>query len=448
MTQNRTRSSGARRGAIAAQAAVALLALMGVTAVALEGGILQAERRRAQSIADTSALAAAASLWKHAKTDGDSWSGGDTNSEGRDSANAIAAANGYIDSNSTRTITFNPGTFQAGPHIGKQIPMGQVEVIVQYNQRRYFSAIFGSGTLPVRARAVARGLLGEFDASILLLSENASPAFNINGNANVTDPGKIVVNSVSSNAFHVNGRSGSVVAGEIDVVGGITGTTSNISAPTLGSKDNVFAGPGNTQAHMDDPLGVNGINLAPPSSFGLVTRSNSQYSAAKDEVLQPGIYVGGILVKTSGVQMASGIYYIMDGEVRIQTNNGSLSSQAGGVLIYLTNNNGSDSYATFNLQGNATVNLHPMTAGPYAGMTIFQDRSAPVDNQLTIQGGSTSNLTGMVYAPQAQILISGGNVASGDAFIANTMNFDGNNTLTIPKPKIPVKASRVFGLVE
>src|SRR5437763_175740 len=101
--------SHSRRGAVAAQVAVSLLAIMGVAAIALEGGMLQAERRRAQATADTAALAAAADLYKRWNTN----SGTDADSSGRSpptdpttgmaykSAMAIAAANGYTTTTAT-----------------------------------------------------------------------------------------------------------------------------------------------------------------------------------------------------------------------------------------------------------------------------------------------------------------------------------------------------------
>ena len=46
-----------RRGAIAAQAAICLGVLLGISAVTIDGGLMQAERRRAQATADAAALA-------------------------------------------------------------------------------------------------------------------------------------------------------------------------------------------------------------------------------------------------------------------------------------------------------------------------------------------------------------------------------------------------------
>src|SRR5260370_42421925 len=105
---------GGRCGAVSAQVAVALVAITGGAAVAVEGGMLQAEKRRAQARADTAALAAAADLYKRWNTNG----GLDVDASGISpptdpttglaykSAVAIAAANGYT----TTTATISPNT--------------------------------------------------------------------------------------------------------------------------------------------------------------------------------------------------------------------------------------------------------------------------------------------------------------------------------------------------
>ena len=51
-----------RHGAVAVQVAICLTVLLGVAALAVDGGILMAERRHAQAAADAAALAAAVDL--------------------------------------------------------------------------------------------------------------------------------------------------------------------------------------------------------------------------------------------------------------------------------------------------------------------------------------------------------------------------------------------------
>ena len=52
-----------RRGAVAVWVAVSLVVLLGVAAISLDGGVLLAERRHAQSTADAAALAAASDMY-------------------------------------------------------------------------------------------------------------------------------------------------------------------------------------------------------------------------------------------------------------------------------------------------------------------------------------------------------------------------------------------------
>src|SRR5205807_8721013 len=71
-------------------------------------------------------------------------------------------ANGFPNG-STATVTVHiPPT--SGPFQNK---VGYAEVIITYNQPRHFSALWGSQTLPVQARAVAIGRRSEEHTSEL-----------------------------------------------------------------------------------------------------------------------------------------------------------------------------------------------------------------------------------------------------------------------------------------
>ncbi len=124
-----SQAGSTRRGMVAAQVVLSLSVLMAMLAVVADGGLLLVERRHAQATADAAALAAAASA----------------------SAMGVASANGYINDGTTSTVTVNnppsSGIFQGN--------YSYFEVIVTWNQPRFFSGIFGSGAIPVSARAVA-----------------------------------------------------------------------------------------------------------------------------------------------------------------------------------------------------------------------------------------------------------------------------------------------------
>jgi hypothetical protein len=187
-----------RRATVALLVAISLVALAAVAALALDAGVLQDDRRRLQGAADAAALAAADDLYQHYGTA----NGLDPNSTAAASARASASANGYADGTAA-TVTVNiPPT--SGHFVGKA---GYAEVIIAYNQPRYFSSAFGSGTLPVKARAVARGTWAAVADGIIVLDPKAPSALNAHGNGNLYVSGApVIVNSSDSNAATAQGN--------------------------------------------------------------------------------------------------------------------------------------------------------------------------------------------------------------------------------------------------
>ncbi|MDX8463893.1 pilus assembly protein, partial [Mesorhizobium sp. VK2D] len=57
------------------------------------------------------------------------------------------------------------------------------------------------------------------------------------------------------------------------------------------------------------------------------------------------------------------------------------------------------------INANETVDLSPMTSGPYAGISIFQAHGNT--QALTLNGGSGSVVSGFIYAPDAPITYAG-----------------------------------------
>jgi uncharacterized membrane protein len=92
-----------RRGSIAALAAVSMLAVLGVLATVMDGGLIQDRRRSVQAAADAAAMAAASDLWENYSVNG----GTDPSHTARQSALTTAAANGYNNDGTTNTVTVN-----------------------------------------------------------------------------------------------------------------------------------------------------------------------------------------------------------------------------------------------------------------------------------------------------------------------------------------------------
>src|SRR5207248_1938772 len=85
-----------RRGSVSILVAVSLTLMLGIVAIALDGGMLLSERRHAQAVADAAALAAASDLYL-----------GNSVNTAQQSALKSAAANGYTNDGVTSIITPN-----------------------------------------------------------------------------------------------------------------------------------------------------------------------------------------------------------------------------------------------------------------------------------------------------------------------------------------------------
>src|SRR4051812_45451500 len=125
--------SSRRRGKVVVVVALALSGLIGYTAIALEGGLMMDNKRRAQSAADTAALAAATTLYRNFQAD----LGKDKSGQANSAALNTAKLEGFTNDGKTSVVTVHiPPT--TGDHANKA---GYAEVIIEYYQRRYFSRI-------------------------------------------------------------------------------------------------------------------------------------------------------------------------------------------------------------------------------------------------------------------------------------------------------------------
>jgi uncharacterized membrane protein len=124
-----------RRGTVAVLVALSLIPIFGVVAFALDAGLLLDNHRRVQAAADAAALAGADDLFKNWSTN----NGTDASNKGSASALSTALANGFDNDGVDDTVTVNIPP-KSGSFSGKA---GYVEVIIQYNQQRDFSGIFG-----------------------------------------------------------------------------------------------------------------------------------------------------------------------------------------------------------------------------------------------------------------------------------------------------------------
>jgi Putative Flp pilus-assembly TadE/G-like len=439
-----------RRGMVAIMATISLTVLLMATALALDGGAMLVERRHAQETADAAALAAAIDLYQHYPLNG----GNDKAGTAKKSAQTAATANGYSNDGTSSTVTIHiPPT--AGNFVGQA---GYAEVIVTYQQPRTLSTIFGSGRMPVTARAVGRGGWVPPNPQIIIFDLAAASSL-----------------LVTNNLGTINVLSGPVVVNSSDPSAATNNTTANFSAPSFrvtGGMVGNFTGPKTLGVRpTPDPLSY----LPPPTSDVTGSPLSVQSSVAvtynnanpPPNPLPQGIYQGGITVTDDGVTpvnltLQPNGTYVMQGGGFSFTSTGNFTGN--GVLIYNqpTVPDGGQSLSIAgpvpsqldpfnpNPPPPGTITLSPLTTGPYQGITIFQQQSA-IDTMFLFGNGNTT-ITGTIYAANARVNVSTQsynthNDVCGTQFMSRKLQLAGLSTYTLTQLPQPAM-QRIIGLVE
>lgn len=424
LTKRPSANRWARRGAIIVLVAVSLLVVLAFVAIAIDGGGLLDKRRQAQATADAAAFAAAEDLFRNYPAN----KGLDPSGTARERALAIAAANGFAGDGTISTVTvhISPEAYTGGPRKGQPLPRGYAEVSVQYNQPRYFSVIFGSGAIPVPARAVARGNWEPSYIGIHVLDLHAPSALYGNGNGLAVITGaKVIVNSDNPEAATTNGLV--MQSDDFKITGG---------SRTIGG--GAFIGPIEYETPpQPDPL----RNIPEPDPTGMPSNNKLTLTNGTRNIT-PGVYRGGIKVSGQGnLNMAPGIYYMDSGGFAF-TGQGNL--YAPNVMIFNAPTKSSD---VITISGTGSIFMSPPADGIYKGLTLFQDREST--NELSVQGGGNMDITGTFYCANGTLAIGGGGAGRiGSQYISRYLSIKGNGTLRIdynPTQAIPV---RVLHLVE
>jgi Putative Flp pilus-assembly TadE/G-like len=350
----------------------------------------------------------------------------------------------------------------------------------------FFGSIFGGSQLTASSTSVAQNgfsLTGAF--SIVLLDPSAidssgvnhyawpngrqgCPSFGINGGITATFDSAIFIDSACDvshgGAFAPNGGSATVTFG--------SGQAMHITGEYNPGSLTVTPAPLIHQPPKADPL----LGLPPPPVSSMTIRSasklviNGTQSAAQCSAkgllggnpgctLLPGVYVGGIQLKSSAeIYLRPGIYVLKDGGLDLgsqskvfSVNPTALSATttswdltdcpAGncGVLLYKTTVTSSDQIAVTAGATFMVRSFNPDVDGtsyggsgfdpsPLRHMLIWQDASPNASATyaqptLQLQGGGNVVMQGAVYAPQAAVDLHGNAGGSGGSSVDLTIQF-------------------------
>ncbi len=391
-------------------ALVVLLAMMGL---GIDMGYLRYQKGRIAAAADAAAIAGGAEILFADITT---------------AALGAAKANGFADSSQggTATVTVNHPP-SSGPHAGDD---SFVEVFVSQPQPTFFMTVLGIDTMPLTARAVAKGT----SPNCLYALGPTSPAMTLTL-AFITSQCGVIDNS------------------------NMQGTIANLRAPFIGVHGTVSGVSTTPAATLGIPVAADpfGSLAVPPNTDPTCSLHPTKTTITAATTLDPGTYCGGIAINFPAgggtVTLNPGVYYINGGGFQMLGTFGARVT-GNGVTIY---NSGSGSGSCNTCFGSIITaftsgsGLTAPTTGTYSGILYFQDRaninSATFAVNISNGGGFQQ---GAYYIPNAAVNFGFdfGSTAAYSILVAKTITWTvaftfGNDYSSLPKGS-PIKNTGVL----
>lgn len=403
----------------------AIIGLIGMTGLAVDGGMAYSDRRHAQNAADTAAMAGAMAKINASDL------GVDEIDALTVAALDMAAQNGYdsnLVSNTVEVYTCDMDESSCGDPYADDADY--VQVIITSHINTFFAGVIGIPQMHNRVQAIAvaeekiSGSLYNGDNLLSLAQEcDGNPDnFTVEGNPLVTiDGGGLYINTDDPSCGFTCNSTGATITGDITTAGGdldlsaqceanITGDTATDGEQwdfpvTLADLDldvpPECTSPTGTYANY--PSGYNGGDITGFESVPVTVLTPGRYSNFPPNKIQPL----GSLYDT--ILMKPGTYCV---NTVVKLSSRQLVLVGRDVTFFLR-----AGYA-FDMQG-GTMILDAPNEGPYAGylMILEPDYGSPLFSKdplnCKINGGTTNSFIGAIFAPYCNITLNGGSEPTG-----------------------------------
>lgn len=350
-----------------------IIGLLGISALAIDGGNAYIDRRKAETAASAAALTASIT-----RIEGGNW---------RSAALATAKTNGYNNDGVTNTIELNTPPV-SGPYVGNS---EYIQVIITSYLKTYFGSVIGVPQTINAAQAVSQSKPAEygqmFDGyAIVSLAPHSDCkdkiAFEIHGEATIKlEGGGLFVNSDNPDCAFVQYGSGSVRIHDdspFTVVGG-----ADIQKPKL---------------ITPFPIQTGAPPIPYPPAFQMPRVGCGYQIAAIKELdestMTPGTW-GTENFPPEGVSKLEGGTYCLDGDFILDEGKKLIGE---GVMFVLKK-------GKIKISGNAEIQISASNTGVDGGLLIY----LPITNHnvVSLNGDINSNYSGTILAPGANIRING-----------------------------------------
>jgi hypothetical protein len=354
-----------------------MVALIGVVALAIDGGNSFSDRRHAQNAADTAALAAAL-----AKISNQNW------------VNAgleRAASNGYENDGVTSIVTISsPPGAGCGDVYGAYAGNDEyVQVVIDTTVDLFFAPIIGIKQTHSCVEAIARARPGRYTS---LFYGNAIAATACHGSGTVTAWG-------SANMITIDG-----------------GVFSNSDAPDALK----ILKSSNLQTPFDIGISAVGGIQAPSTYPSPRTEGVEQIPCPLPDYMLPQYtcdYTYGDFPPEGVTNLDPGVYCISGDFTKANI------TGVGVTFVMLQHG--------IKWNGNSTMHLSAPTEGPTKGLLLYLPPSN--SHEIKLNGTFNLDITGSVFAPSSDIVLIGdfSNVAMRSQWIGRTVDMSGSLTAVI-----------------
>lgn len=379
----------------------AIIGLIGMTALAIDGGNALIDRRRTETAASAAALTAAL-----IRIEGGDW---------RSAALATAKANGYDNDGITNIIEINTPPL-SGPYVGNS---EHIEVIITSHLDTFFGPVIGVPRITNVARAVTQTKPAEygemFDGYSLVslaphsrCEDGQRKSFWIHNEATISlTGGGIFVNSDNTECAFIQMGSGSIRIQDespITVVGGADIQKTKLITPS--------------------PVQTGAVPIAYPPAIQMPKIGCGNKVATVDELtesMSPGAWDGDEVFPPEGVHHLNSGIYCISGDVIIAAGSALTGN---GVLLIMEN-------GEFLVNGGAKVSLSASKNGTAKGLLIYM----PIQNKgrIALNGNFESDYRGTILAPGGDIRLNGmeSNMGFHSQIIGYTIEVDGQSNIPI-----------------
>lgn len=378
-----------------------IIGLIGMAALAIDGGNAYVDSRRAETAASAAALAGAT-----ARIEGRNW---------RDAALTAASDNGYNNDGITNTVELNTppinGDYNGNPEY--------IEVIITSHLKTYFGSVIGIREITSVSNVVSQSkpsILGPLFNGYALVSLaphsqcDTHMSFWIHSEATMNlEGGGLFVNSDNPECAFISFGSGSVRVRDsspISVVGGAQVQKTKLITP-FPMQTGVAPIPYPPPIKL--PKIDCGTKMATVDEFDSSTMSSGNW---EEDVFPPD----GVTTLGSGIYCITGDFIVNAGKELTGHN----------VLFVIDG-------GKVGISGNATVDLGAPTGGDYQGLLFY----VPLGNHsiVALNGSDDSSYRGTILAPSADVRIngldSGGGAAYHSQIIGYYVEVDGTDNIYI-----------------